>query len=56
MKEGRVFEQCIRCDEELDVTDPLENYKALIYNHGGGELPICHDCFEEVRGRNLTWR
>lgn len=45
-------EQCIRCDDEIDVGD-LSNYVTLPYHQERGALPICHDCFDEVESRNL---
>jgi len=47
-------EQCIRCDEEIEVGfDHLGEYIPLTFNHEAGALPVCRDCFDEVKGRDL---
>jgi len=50
-------EQCVRCDLELDVSVskpmPEWEYVKLTYNQERGALPICEDCFEGVRDRDL---
>lgn len=48
-------EQCVRCDEEIDVSE-LGNYVTLPYRQQAGALPMCHDCFDEVESRNLWSR
>ena len=47
-------EQCIRCDEEIPVgVDRLGEYMELTFNHEAGSLPICRDCFQEIKHRDL---
>lgn len=48
-------EQCIRCDDEIDVDD-WGNYVTMAYHQERGALPMCHDCFDEVESRNLWGR
>lgn len=51
--------QCIRCDKHLDVSPGQDlrerGYHTLAFHQEKGALPICDDCFEEVRGRDL-WK
>jgi len=47
---------CIRCDEPTAHEYPRvtsSEYVLLTFNHEMGALPICKDCFEEVRDRDF---
>ena len=50
--------QCIRCDDELKESGDLVNreYMALPYKQGVGALPLCKDCFDAVKPRDLWSR
>lgn len=52
---GDRTECCIRCDDEISVTvDHFpEDYRELTFDHEASALPICPDCFEEVRDRDI---
>jgi hypothetical protein len=46
---------CIRCDEPTAHEYPTltSEYMLLAFNQEAGALPICIDCFEEVRDRDI---
>lgn len=47
---------CIRCDGEVEgPARPSEgwDYIRLAFNQHRGELPICEECFEEVKDRDV---
>jgi hypothetical protein len=47
-------EQCIRCNNRVPVgTGQFDQYVPLTFNQETGALPLCRDCFHEVRGRDL---
>lgn len=47
-------ERCVRCDEEIPVgPGHFTEYRSLTFNHEAGCLPMCNECFEEVRDRDL---
>lgn len=49
--------QCIRCDEEVSTARPSGgwDYVPLPFNQQTGALPICKECFEGVKPRDV-WR
>lgn len=48
---------CIRCDEEVHEAKPNPDgdYVQLNYRQETRALPICMDCFREVKDRDV-WR
>jgi len=47
-------EQCIRCDTRTPVgTDNRDQYVTLTFDQEAGAFPLCDECFDEVRGRDL---
>ncbi len=48
-------EKCIRCDEVVPVdVDALgHSHVQLPFHQEEGALPICMDCFEEVKPRDV---
>jgi len=49
------WEQCIRCDEVVELTPDLTEaeYIQLTYDHEALAMPICLDCFNKVRNRDV---
>lgn len=47
--------ECIRCDEPVaaDYPDQDGDYVLLTYLQEEGAVPVCKDCFEEVKRRNV---
>lgn len=49
--------QCIRCDDPAGVKYPDNgDYVLLTYGQETGAVPVCMDCFEEVKRRDLWSR
>jgi len=50
--------KCIRCDKKMEKRRDMRDreYKTVTYNHELGALPICRDCFDAVKGRDLWSR
>ena len=47
-------ELCVRCDDEIPVgTENWTDYRTLTLDQETGALPMCMDCFDEVRDRDL---
>lgn len=47
--------QCIRCDDEFSGFRPGTDAEGIIlyYNQERGTLPLCNECFEEVKSRDV---
>jgi len=47
-------ELCIRCNEKIPIgVHNWGEYVTLTFHQESGALPICQECFEEVRCRDL---
>jgi len=48
-------EQCIRCDDKIsvDIDNFPERYRTLIFNHEASAVPICVECFHQVKDRDI---
>lgn len=49
------IKHCIRCDDKIliEVGNLSRGYISLTFNQEAGALPICRDCFEEVKERDM---